>query len=384
MAWLGGRAFSAILCGMRSLRGQTIAVAMSGGVDSSVCAALLVQEGRRVIGLTMALPPRRTPHPDGRRPIDDAAWVAARLGIAHHVVDVSSRFESRIVRDFCREYARGRTPNPCVRCNRLIKFDLLWDAAEGLGAGVLATGHYARVDRDSGSGISHLRKGRSRIKDQSYFLYQLGQKELRRTFFPLGGLSKEDVRRLARRFGLPAIDRDESQEICFIPDDDYPRFLAARVPEAFRPGPILDRKGRVLGRHRGVGGYTVGQRRGLGIAAARPLYVVSIEPGSNSIVVGPEDDLYRRRLRASDGCWVSGIPPDHPVPLKARIRYRHREAAALVIPQGKRGVLVEFRKPQRAITPGQSVVFYRGDEVVGGATIEEALDDSGPPGRLGD
>jgi tRNA-specific 2-thiouridylase len=357
-----------------SPRREKAVVAMSGGVDSSVAAALLLELGYAVIGVTMIVPVEGVAGRPGKL-VEDAAAVAKHLGISHHVVDVRSRFESRIVRDFCREYAAGRTPNPCVRCNRLIKFDLLGKMAETLGAAVLATGHYARTEYDPLSRIHRLKKGRSRLKDQSYFLYGLGQRELSRAAFPVGELTKAEVRKLGRAAGLPAAGREESQEICFIPDDDYPLYLASRVPGAFLPGPILDGTGRVLGRHGGIGRYTVGQRRGLGIAAPRPLYVLGIEAASNALVVGPDEDLYRRRLRASKVRWVSGMPPESPTALKARIRYRHRESAALVSPEGKCRAVVEFRKPQRAVTPGQSVVFYRGDEVVGGGVIAAVLDD---------
>ncbi len=351
---------------------KAVVVAMSGGVDSSVAAALLVERGHLVIGVTMVIPL------DGeakgsRRAVEDAAAVAKHLGIGHHVVDVRSRFESLIVRDFCREYAGGRTPNPCVRCNRLIKFDLLRRKADALGAGLLATGHYARIEFDPRRRIYRLRKGRSRIKDQSYFLYALGQGELSRTSFPVGGLVKAQVRKLARKYGLPVALKEESQEICFIPGDDYPRYLVTRVPGAFRPGPIRDGSGRVLGTHGGIGRYTVGQRRGLGIAASHPLYVLAIDADSNTVVAGPEQDLFRRRLRASGVRWVSGCPPQEVLAVKARIRYRHRECAAMVFPEGKSRAVVEFRSPQRAITPGQSVVLYLGDEVLGGGIIQSGL-----------
>jgi tRNA-specific 2-thiouridylase len=349
-------------------------VAMSGGVDSSVAAALLVDEGYDVTGMTLLISSAGA-EDRSRTATEDAAAVAKHLGIAHRVVDVRRLFESRIVGDFCREYAGGRTPNPCVRCNFLIKFGLLRKKAEALGGAVLATGHYARIETESRNKIHRLRKGRSRTKDQSYFLYPLGQTELARASFPLGEMTKAEVRALAKKFRLPVARQVESQEICFIPGDDYPLFLAPRIPGAFLPGPILDRTGRVLGRHLGIGRYTVGQRRGLGIAAPQPLYVLAVDAASRTLVVGPEEALYRRRLSASAVRWISGAPPGGPTVLKARVRYRHRESPALVSPERKGRVLVEFRKPQRAITPGQSVVFYRGDEVVGGGIIDTVLDD---------
>jgi tRNA-specific 2-thiouridylase len=359
-----------------------VAVAMSGGVDSSVAAALLVEGGYDVFGLTMLLHgpasegagPRPGSIRGGPRSVEDARAVAGRLGIPHDVADFRRFFERSVVRDFCEVYGQGRTPNPCLRCNRLVKFGLLWRTAAGRGADFLATGHYARIERDRDRRLFLLKKGRDRGKDQSYFLYALGQKELARTLFPLGGLTKVGVRARARALRLPVADKDESQEICFVPGDDYPRFLGPRIPQAFRPGPILDEDGRVLGEHRGIGGYTIGQRRGLGVAAPEPLYVLAVDAAHNRIVVGPDERLLKKRLRARDVRWVSGAPPSGPLLLRARIRYRHPESPATVVPLSKTLVLVEFRRPQRAVTAGQAVVFYDGETVVGGGTIEAALD----------
>lgn len=363
-------------------RNMRVAVAMSGGVDSSVAAALLVEAGYDVIGLTMLLHGPAVEKADSRpggikggfKSLEDARAVAGRLGIPHFVADFRRSFERSIVREFCDVYGGGRTPNPCLRCNRLIKFGLLWRRAAGRGADFLATGHYARVERDRQGRRFSLKKGKDRRKDQSYFLYSLGQRELTRTLMPLGGLTKAEVRARARALGLPVADKDESQEICFVPGDDYPRFLEPRIPGAFRPGPILDDKGRVLGTHRGIARYTIGQRRGLGIAALHPLYVLAIDAGHNSIVVGPDERLLKKRLRARDVRWVSGAPPSGPLPLKARIRSRHSESPARVVPLSKTCVLVEFQRRQRAVTPGQAVVFYDGDSVVGGGTIETSFD----------
>jgi tRNA-specific 2-thiouridylase len=361
-------------------RTKTVAVAMSGGVDSSVAAALLAKAGFEVIGLTMLL---FGPEGDrgalisgglrgGPASIADARAVAASLGISHHVADFRRSFGHRIVRHFCEAYAAGRTPNPCVRCNKLIQFGLLWRTAAGLGADYLATGHYARIERDRRGSLFHLRKGADRLKDQSYFLYQLGQKELARTLMPLGGLTKAQVRKRARALGLPVADKSESQEICFVSGEDYVRLLETRHPEALAPGPIVDESGRVLGTHRGIGRYTIGQRRGLGIAAPNPLYVLALDSALNKITVGRSDGLLRKRLLACDVRWVSGAPPAGPIDLKARIRSRHPEASARVVPLSRTQVLVEFQRPQRALTPGQAVVFYERDEVVGGGTIESA------------
>jgi tRNA-specific 2-thiouridylase len=363
-------------------RKKTVAVAMSGGVDSSVAAALLAEAGHNVIGLTMLLHgPAECLSGRGVRDLkggpgslSDARVVAARLGIPHYVADFRTSFERRIVRDFCEIYLRGRTPNPCVRCNRLIKFGLLWRKAAGLGADFLATGHYARIEPDQRRPLFHLRKGVDSLKDQSYFLYPLGQKELARTLMPLGGLTKARVRQRARSLGFPVADKGESQEICFVPGDDYVRFLEARNPGALAAGPIVDENGRVLGEHGGIARYTIGQRRGLGTAAPYPLYVLAIDARRNRITVGPADGLLRTRLVARDVRWVSGPPPSWPLDLMARIRYRHPESPARVVPLSKTRALVEFRRPQRAVTPGQAVVFYEGDEVVGGGTIEAEPD----------
>jgi tRNA-specific 2-thiouridylase len=358
-------------------RRKRVAVAMSGGVDSSVAAALLAEAGFEVVGLTMLLfgPEGERDGPGGEGPrggpasIADARAVSEKLGIPHHVADFRRSFERWIVRDFCETYAGGRTPNPCVRCNRLIKFGLLWRTAAGLGADYLATGHYARIERDRRGGFFHLKKGADRLKDQSYFLYELGQKELARTLMPLGDLTKAQVRKRARALGLPVADKDESQEICFIPGQDYVRLLETRNPQALAPGPMVDEGGRVLGAHGGIARYTIGQRRGLGIAAPEPLYVLAIDAGLNRITVGGADGLLRKRLVARDARWVSGSPPARPLVLRARIRSRHPESAARIIPLSPTQALVEFRRPQRALTPGQAVVFYAGDEVIGGGTI---------------
>jgi len=353
----------------------TVAVAMSGGVDSSVAASVLRDAGCRVIGVTMILHGLRGPR--ALRPGDaaaDARAAAEILGIPHHTVDFRRTFERRVIADFCREYGLGRTPNPCLRCNRLVKFGLLWKTAVRLGADFLATGHYARVGRDPDSGLFVLRKARDRRKDQTYFLFALGQDALSRTLLPLGELTKPEVRSRARTLGLPAARRPESQEICFVPDDDYPRFLADRIPGAFVPGEIVDSAGGLLGRHRGIGRYTVGQRRGLGVAGPHPLYVVSVDAPANRIVAGPDSELLKTGLLARNVVWVSGVGPGGSLSVKAKIRSRQRESEARVSPLPGKRALVRFRAPQRAVTPGQAVVFYRGDEVVGGGLIESAVE----------
>ena len=338
-----------------------IAVAMSGGVDSSVAAALLKEAGHDVTGVTM----RTT---DDRRAETDAADIAERLGIPHHVIDLRELFAEKIIDYFCGEYGRGRTPNPCVPCNRYIKFGALRDKAERLGAEFLATGHYAGIAQDS-RGRYILKKGRDKNKDQSYFLCQLTQEQLSRTMFPVGEMTKDEVRKKAAEMGLPAAKRPESQEICFIPDNDHVGFAARYRAETGQPGPIIDEGGRTLGQHRGIAQYTVGQRKGLGIAAAEPLYVTDIEPASNTVVVGRKEQIYDTELIADNINWISIDRPEHPISVKAKIRYRHAEAEATVEPQEDGLVYVKFSLPQAAITPGQSVVFYDGDKVLGGGTI---------------
>jgi tRNA-specific 2-thiouridylase len=357
-----------------------VAVAMSGGVDSSVAAAILKAEGREIFGVTMdlfALPARFCVSDElrnccGRKAREDAAAVAAKLGIRHYVADFKREFEARVIADFCAEYGAGRTPNPCVRCNQFIKFGLLFERAARLGAKAVATGHYARIERDADTGRWLLRKGLDPDKDQSYFLHTLTQAELGRSLFPLGGLKKTEVRSLALASGLPVAKKTESQEICFIPDDDYAGFLGDRCPAAFEPGPIADPSGRVIGRHKGVAHFTVGQRKGMGIASPHPLYVVKVDVERNTIVAGPSEALYARSLEATGLNWISIEELSGSLAVRARVRYKHAEAPARVEAAGEDRVRVEFEKPQRAIAPGQSVVFYDGDIVVGGGTIERA------------
>ena len=357
---------------------KKVVVAMSGGVDSSVAAALLREQGCEVIGITMdlyALPKEVCRSENlksccGRKAQEDANRVAIALGISHYVVDFRREFERTVVDDFSREYGRGRTPNPCLRCNQLIKFDLLLDRAQRLGADHIATGHYARAEFDPTIGRYLLKKGKDKDKDQSYFLYTLTQAQLARTLFPLAGLTKKDVRKIADKFALPVAQKEESQEICFVPDRDYAKFLRGRIPQAFRPGPILDAQNRVVGRHEGIIHFTVGQRKGMGIAAPHPLYVLSIDAEKNAIVIGKNEDLYRNRLEAADVNWIAFEKLSEPKVVLAKIRYRHAEAAATIYPLDGGRVRVEFGKPQRAITPGQAVVFYDGETIVGGGIID--------------
>jgi tRNA-specific 2-thiouridylase len=363
------------------MRPKQVVVAMSGGVDSSVAAALLKEKGFDIIGVTMNLfsLPKEFCRSDelrsccGWQAKEDAHKVALRLGIPHFVADFRREFERSVIADFCREYGRGRTPNPCIRCNEQIKFTLLLDRARRLGADFVATGHHARVAFSRARKRYLLKKGKDTAKDQSYFLYSLTQDQLSRTLMPIGNLTKGEVREMAKTWNLPVAAKPESQEICFVPVGRYPEFLKKRIPQAFRPGPVKDASGRIMGKHRGIINFTVGQRRGMGIAAPHPLYVIFIEGKENTIVVGSQSDLYRKKLLASSVNLISLEKLERPVKAKAKIRYKHEESKALVTPASRRQVLVEFETPQRAITPGQSVVFYERDVVIGGGIIEKAL-----------
>lgn len=357
---------------------ERVVVAMSGGVDSSVAAALLKDQGYEVIGITMNLYslPKGYCRPEsiksccGWGAAEEANRVAAALRISHYVVDLQKPFERFVVADFCSEYASGRTPNPCIRCNQYIKFDVLLKRAEKLRASCIATGHHARVQQDPRSGRFLLKKGKDVKKDQSYFLYPLTQEQLSRILLPVGNFTKDEVRRKAQEKGLSVAQSPESQEICFIPDENYPMFLKNRKPEAFQPGPIIDISGCVLGEHRGIAHFTIGQRRGIGIAAPHPLYVLKIESKTNRIVVGPNEGLYEKKLTASRVSWVSGEQIPGSFAASVKIRYKHKETQALMTRLKNGKVLAEFELPQRAITPGQAVVFYEGDVVLGGGIID--------------
>ncbi len=350
--------------------GQRVLAAMSGGVDSSVAAALLKERGYEVIGVTLRLwaeegGENRCCPSEG---VEDARRVCRILGIRHYSLNFEREFRERVVNYFCEEYARGHTPNPCLPCNRYIRFGLLFKRALALGADYLATGHYARVRREDGR--YQLLKGIDPRKDQSYFLYMLGQEQLRHLLFPIGDYTKDEVRAMARERGLPVAERTESQEICFIPDNDYRRFLREHVKGVIKPGPIVNRRGRVIGRHQGIAFYTIGQRRGLGIAAREPLYVLEIDAAGNTLIVGTASELGRRELTARDVNFIAGEVPAAPLEVTAKIRHKAVEAEAVVIPLGDGRVKVAFARPQRDITPGQAVVFYRGEVVVGGGIIE--------------
>jgi tRNA-specific 2-thiouridylase len=351
-----------------------IVVAMSGGVDSSVAAALLFEAGHEVIGLSMQLyDQRRSPEAFGSccslDDLHDARRVAAAIGFPHYLVNFEREFRQRVVDDFVAEYAAGRTPIPCVHCNADLKFATLVERAAGLDASAVATGHYARVAFDEEARRYRLLRSEDADKDQTYFLFALTQEQLAHAMFPVGHLTKSEVRAHASRLGLAVADKPDSHEICFVPDGDAAGFVERRLGQV-QPGEIVDTGGRVLGRHRGIHRLTVGQRRGIGLAHGVPMYVLRLEPSEARVVVGPREELGRRVLTASRVNWIAGHAPDGPVRATARIRHRHRDAAAAITPIGADRASVEFAEPQLAVTPGQAVVFYQGDEVVGGGWID--------------
>lgn len=344
---------------------QRIWVGLSGGVDSAVAAALLVKQGYAVEGVTLRL------HSNGAEAdIDDARRVCDVLGIAHRVLDCTSLFDERVVAPFVAEYLAGRTPNPCVLCNAALKFGALLDAALAAGADGVATGHYARVayDEQEDRLALYCRGG----KDQSYVLCRLTQQQLAHVWFPLDGMDKATVRRLAGEYGLPVADKGDSMDVCFIPDGDHAAFIEAYTGRPLASGPIVDETGRVLGTHRGIARYTVGQRKGLGVAGGRPLYVVRIDAHHNTVVLGEEGRQLCGTLCARQVNYVSIAPPAAPIRVQAKIRYQAAPADALLTPLDAQTARLDFDVPQRAVTPGQTVVFYDGDRLLGGGFIAEA------------
>jgi tRNA-specific 2-thiouridylase len=358
-----------------------VLVAMSGGVDSSLAAALLQEQGYDLIGVTMGLYCGTRAAESGCCSLNaaaDAKKIADQLGFSHYTVNFKDNFQKLVIDDFINEYRQGRTPNPCIRCNQFIKFDLLLQKAKELGAEFIATGHYARIQPPTplspspllrGKGIGDrgikLLKGKDLKKDQSYVLYRLTQEQLAHIMFPLGEMTKDKVREKAKELGLPVADKPESQEICFVEDDDYGRFIRENAPELVKPGPIVDLQGKEVGRHEGIAFYTIGQRKGIGHHRGEPKYVIGIDPKRNAVIIGTDEETLKSELAATDLTFISGAVPTGPLVISAKIRYNSSEAAATLYPDGK----VVFDKPQRAVTPGQSVVFYKGDEVLGGGII---------------
>ncbi len=360
------------------IKNKKVFVAMSGGVDSSVAAGLMKERGADVAGITMCF---NISYPDSRRPsccgadgIEDARRAARVLGIPHYVLNFAADIEEGIIRNFTEEYLGGRTPNPCVRCNQTLKFGSLLARSLSLGADFLATGHYARIRRDPQTGDMALLKGKDEKKEQSYFLYGMKRDVLYRVLFPLGNLTKPQVRELARRYGLANAEKPGSQDICFVPSDGYQGFLERRAGAKMRnPGLIKDAGGRRIGEHKGIAHYTVGQRDGLGVAAGHPVYVYKIEKDTNTVFVGEERLLYSGGLAGSGANYISMAAPASRFRARVHIRYNHPGCEAWVHPLEEGRVRIEFDRPQRSVTPGQSAVFYDGETVLGGAVIDEAL-----------
>jgi tRNA-specific 2-thiouridylase len=359
-------------------RKQRVVVAMSGGVDSAVAAAILARQGYDVLGITMRLWTLEDPDaPVGKRrccsveDTDDARQAADAIGIPHYVLNMEREFHDRVIDYFVAEYDRGRTPNPCLACNEHVKFRALLDRAVALDADYLATGHYAQIDRE-GSRF-RLRRAVDATKDQSYVLYTLGQAELARTLFPVGGYAKPQIRQIARELGLALAEKPDSADICFVPDGDYKRFVRERVPA--RPGTIRDGHGAILADHDGVASFTVGQRRGIGIAVGEKRFVTGIDPDLNIVTIGPEEDLMAREALVERVNWTAGEPPSRGLRVDAKIRYRTPAAPALLTPLDGGRARVLFDRAQRAITPGQAAVFYVDDEVFGGGAILRAVRD---------
>ena len=359
-------------------KGARVVVGMSGGVDSSVAAHLLKQQGYDVIGVTMKVWPqdcvsRAEDKCCGPQAIADARSVAHTLGIPHYVVDEGENFERLVIDYFTAEYQAGRTPNPCVMCNEKVKFGNLWGKAKAIGADYIATGHYAivehRADPQSGQvQRAVLRKGRDPRKDQSYFLFSLRQPQLQRALLPLGGMEKTEIRAIARSIGLKTADKEDSQEICFVPGNDYKAFLKSHMGEKeFHRGGIFDKSGRRVAEHEGIELFTIGQRKGLPGGSPRPVYVIDIDPATNSVIVGDAEDLITGEFEMDHCSWHTDA--EEPFEATVKIRYAHPGAAAIVYPQRDGTARVTLRVPQRAVTPGQAAVCYRGDEVLGGGWI---------------
>ena len=350
---------------------------MSGGVDSSVMAALMIEAGYDVIAVTMRLGNHDTIEYDSGKPnccslegIEDARYAAMQLGVPFYAVNHEDQFRRSIVDYFVDEYTAGRTPSPCVICNQELKFGTLVDLADQLDCKYIGTGHYAQIEQDPETGRYLLRKGSDLKKDQSYFLFSLTQSQLKRAIMPLGSLNKDTVRAIARRYKLKTAEKPESQELCFIADDDYKRFLQDRIPEQIQKGEIVDQNGEKLGHHKGIPFYTVGQRRGLGIAVGEPIYVTEIKTETNTVVVGQANELLRESMIVDQLNWIPFESLAEPIRAQTKIRYRDQGAMATVTPTADGKAKVIFDQPRRAIAPGQAAVFYAQDLVIGGGWIE--------------
>jgi len=362
---------------MKTNKDMTVYVAMSGGVDSSVVAGLVKEAGYNTIGVTMCF---NITHNDGKASccgidgIADARRAADILDIPHYVFNFAADINDYIIDNFTSEYLNGRTPNPCVRCNQHLKFGTLYQKVKALGAEYLATGHYGKIEFNPQRNGHELKKAADPKKDQSYFLYSMKKETLPSVMFPLGGLTKPEVRALARKFNLNTAEKPESQDICFVPASGYKKFIENRLgPEVMTPGPFVNEEGQIIGQHKGLANYTIGQRDKLGIALGHPVYVFKMDRMTNSVHVGHLSRLYSGGLKASAMNWLSIEIPQETIEVRLKIRYNSPEVKACLTPVGRDSVRVEFTEPQKSVTPGQSVVFYDGDVVLGGAVIDEAL-----------
>lgn len=358
---------------------KRVVVGMSGGVDSSVAACLLQKADYEVVGVTMQIWQEEDPAAVeenggccGLTAVEDARRVAQCLDIPHYVMNFKREFQEQVMDYFVKEYIRGRTPNPCIACNRYVKWESLLKRSLELGADYIATGHYARVRRLD-NGRYTLQAAASAQKDQTYALYSLTQHQLAHTLMPVGDYTKEEIRQIAQEIGLSVAQKPDSQEICFVPDGDYAAFIDQTLVNPIPAGNFVDTKGNVIGRHQGITHYTIGQRKGLGLAMGHPVFVAAIRPESNEVVIGESEDIFSLALRCSHLNWMACEDLKEGMAVTAKIRYNHRGASGSVYRFSQDEAICRFEEPQRAITPGQAVVFYRGDTVLGGGTIEEAL-----------